>query len=172
MTQGRHNMQLFVCTIVRERNIDLFHFFSAWIYVIFRQSEQLQILIQMYTYIGTNLCTFICMLYRYVSRWIFILSGGRNIPGALQNGHTREWVKRILFYNIWISSYYRICRQTLCRNYAHIYVCSNHVHTHMYRCAHVLVSVFGFCVYVMYVKLLNVCSISSNNQIIYVYGCV
>lgn len=27
VTQGRHNIQLFVCTIVRERNIDLFHFF-------------------------------------------------------------------------------------------------------------------------------------------------
>lgn len=81
-------------------------------------------------YIGTNLCT-----YRYVSRWIFILSGG-NIPGALQNGHTREWVKRILFYNIWISSYYSICRQTLCRNYEHIYVCFKHIHTHiqMYSC--------------------------------------
>lgn len=38
--RDRANVQLYICTIVhenvRERNIDLFNFFSAWIYVIFR----------------------------------------------------------------------------------------------------------------------------------------
>lgn len=42
--------------------------------------------------------------------------GGRgHITRALPNECTRESVKRILFYNIFSqSSYYRICRQTLC----------------------------------------------------------
>lgn len=41
-----------------------------------------------------------------------------------------------------------------------------HTHMHMYPCICICVS---FCVYVMHVKLLNVCSISSNTQIIYVH---
>lgn len=42
-------------------------------------------------YIGTNLCT-----YRYVSRWIFILSGGKHTGSVAEWAHKRMSEKNFI----------------------------------------------------------------------------